>query len=412
MPRVTVYRSTPLSLPLEARRTRRFLDKRSHIKGKPSLGDDDYAQFEQRAIFHDVFLQGADLCAVGPPLLNLSRVVMPFRLRIQQPNGSMSDLLKHRVINGERVAIHRFRLPTGLHDVPETRASIDLATGQHAVLSVARTRLSPVFLQFTAMQKNSPFDWIADWLEHAARTGVDRVLLYDNGSDDVDALPARLQALAVAPEIVLVRWPYAYGPIRSVYNRFCQPSQINHAHRCFGASEWCGNFDLDEYPVAGEGTSLVTHLRACSARTGLLRLDSYWVPRVGDASRTSAYRHDGVPTARDFRYRDRRVRGAARKYLVRHRALREPRLHDARLRLGWWRQRADPDDLAFLHYKALTTGWNTDGDRQGSEAVDPSRHVQDLRVQRSLSTIERPDAPAPDLRVSSPSNARPEDEIT
>ena len=43
-------------------------------------------------------------------------------------------------------------------------------------------------LQFASMQKDTPFEWIADWLANAARLGVGRVLLYDNGSARRDAL--------------------------------------------------------------------------------------------------------------------------------------------------------------------------------------------------------------------------------
>jgi len=403
--RVTVYRPTALSLPENSRRKRRFLDKRSQLSGRALLDEGDYAQYDQRSLFHDMFLDGDDLCAVGPPLLNLKREVMPFRLRVHLPNGSSSDVLRHRMRQGDRVLTHRFRLPAEITHADELRVSIDLATGQRAEVRATRSKLAPVFLQFATLQKNSPFVWLADWLGHAARLGVERVILYDNGSDGFETLPERLRALSLAPEIVLVHWPYAYGPLRNYRNRFSQPSQIVHSHSCFGASDWSGNFDIDEYLVLGPsagasaygsyssagpslaGPSLIERLRRCSPRTGLLRLDSYWVPRVGDGPR------DAVPTARDFAYRERQLRGKSFKYLLRRKALRAPRIHNARLKLGWWRGRPAPDDLVFLHYKALTTGWKQYHDRQTIEPVEASRHIEERRVQASLAALDA-DGPA------------------
>lgn len=407
MASVIVHRPIALSLPEHSRRTRRFLDKRSQLPGHAPLGPSDYAEYDTRSIFHDVFLDGEDICAVGPPLLNLAREVLPARLRVRMANGSLSDVLRHRLRKGDRVLTHRFRLPVGLRDADEARVSINLATGQQAELCVHRPALAPVFLQFATLQKNSPFRWIADWLGHASRLGVDRVILYDNGSDDSAALPDRLRALTLAPEVVLVHWPYVYGPLRNYRNRFSQPSQIAHVHACFGASVWSGNFDIDEYPLVGPGTESVVgasaspdagasyllseRLSRCSPRTGLLRLDSYWVPRLEparpNAGSTNA-NHAALPTARDFALRERQLRGKSYKYLLRRKALREPRIHNARLRFGWWRALARPDDLVFLHYKALTTGWKQYHDRQSLEAVDPSRHVEERRVQASLAALD------------------------
>jgi len=459
--RVTVYRPTALSLPENSRRTRRFLDKRSQLSGRALLDEGDYAQYDQRSLFHDMFLDGDDLCAVGPPLLNLKREVMPFRLRTHLPNGSSSDVLRHRMRQGDRVVTHRFRLPAEVTHADEVRVSIDLATGQRAEVRAARAKLAPVFLQFATLQKNSPFAWIADWLGHAARLGVDRVILYDNGSDDVESLPERLRALPLALEIVLVHWPYAYGPLRNYRNRFSQPSQIVHSHSCFGASDWSGNFDIDEYlvvgpsagPSANTGSSptsylptgaslagglLTDRLRRCSPRTGLLRLDSYWVPRVGNEGQVGSggpFRsggqvrsdeqtggeqpssseeqigdgpHGAVPTARDFAYRERQLRGKSFKYLLRRKALRAPRIHNARLKLGWWRERPAPDDLVFLHYKALTTGWKQYHDRQSIEPVEASRHIEERRVQASLAALDA-DGPAAGKNGSSvPFDSRPQ----
>lgn len=377
---VTSYQPSPLFLPPSAPLARRFLDPRSHRRGEPPLGEADLPVYERHTIFHDVFLGDGALLAVGPPLVNLAARVRPIRCRILRDDGSSSPPLRHRLERHERCTLHRFRLPPAWRDATTLRASVELATGQRAEFDAVRQSLAPVFLQVATLQKDNRVEWIADWLGHLARLGVERVLLYDNDSADARELPARLRALEGIPDVVLVHWPFPYGPGRSHYNQFAQPSQLNHAHLCFGGAEWCGHFDVDEYPVSGSGHSLVEHLEALSPRTGLLRLDSWWAPRVsgegtaeGRAGPTAEF-----PTVRDFRFRERAARGKARKYLVRTRALKSARVHNARLRLGWWRRSPATERLGFVHYLALNNGWK--GERDQAVPLDPARHVEERRI--------------------------------
>ena len=325
---VTSYQPSPLSLPASAPVTRRFADPRSHRRGEPPLGEEDLAAYERRTIFHDVFLGDGTLLAIGPPLLNLAARVRPLRCRVLHADGSASSPLRHRLERHERCTLHRFRLPPSCRGATELRASVELATGQRAEFDAVRQQLAPVFLQVATLQKDNRVEWIADWLDHLARLGVERVLLYDNDSADARGLPARLRALEGIPDVVLVHWPFPYGPGRSHYNQFAQAGQLNHAHLCLGGAEWCGHFDVDEYPVSGDGRSLVEHLEALSPRTGLLRLDSWWAPRVSGGETIAEPFVPLVPpgppgppatfpTVRDFRFRERTARGRAQKYVVR-----------------------------------------------------------------------------------------------
>ena len=403
---VLIYCPTPFTLPPGDTPARDFLEPRSHHPGRPPLDASDYAAYDKHTLFHDVFLAGKEILAIGPPLLNLAPIVQPIRCRASLPGEPPSAPLPGHLQQRERCYVHRFRLPAALRDEERLRVRIELATGHALEATLQRPALARVFLQFATLQKDNAFAWIADWLRYAARSGVDRVLLYDNASADAETLPERLGALEGVPAIVLVHWPYAYGPTRSYHNRFAQASQLNHAHECLGEAEWTGHFDLDEYPVTGKGRSLCDLLRDQSARTGLLRIDSFWAPRL-DVGRTATVpaarslagtdhganeneRTDAAeaapPTARDFAFRERAPRAKAHKYLVRGTALREARVHNARLCLGWWRRRPATETLAFIHFKALSTDWKGWG-RTASETLDPTLHVVDERVAAVLATI-------------------------
>ena len=410
MSEVIVHRPTPFFLPAEDAFARQFLEPRSHHSGRAPLDETDYAEYERHTLFHDVFLAGGEIRALGPPLLNLERVVSPIRCHLILPDGTPSTPLPHRVVRRERCALHRFRLPPARRGDACVSARIELASGHTVRVEPRRVELARVFLQFATLQKDNPFVWIADWLGYARRLGVDRVLLYDNGSADIADLPERLRALEEVPDIVLVHWPFAYGPTRSYRNRFAQASQINHAHECFGASDWCGHFDIDEYPVADEGIGLREYLVDRPARTGMLRLDSWWSPRTESGTGAGDDAPPELPcavspddaasvlTARDLTYRERTPRGKAHKYLVRTAALREPRVHNARLRFGWLRQRPAPDTLAFVHFVALSRDWKGWG-RTAAVPLDPAVHVAESRVARLLETLPIPPEPGePDVR--------------
>lgn len=380
-------RPVPVSLAPAGALARTFDDARQHLPGRPPLERRDYAEFERHALFHDVYLAAAGdaIEAVGPPLANLARHVLPVVATLP---AHADRVLPHRMHRHDRVTLHRFALPRPLHGADVLEARFAFAHGQSAELAVRRRLLPPVALQVVTLQKDNPAAWILDWLDWLAVTGVERVLLYDNGSADVTAIEAALAARAArlarghgraaAPHVVLVDWPFAYGPTRSYYNQFAQATQNNHAHRALGGATWTGHFDVDEYPVVGADPDPRGSLRrlvdAAGRRTGLLRLDSHWVPDLRAAPDA------GMPRAHDFAHRERAPRGRGHKYLVRGRALRMANTHNARLRPAWAWRSVPPADACFLHYKALTTRWREYAGRETRETLDPTLHVADARV--------------------------------
>lgn len=376
------YRPTVVALPADGALSRTFFDTRQHLPGRAPLEQKDYAGFERHALFHDVYLtpDGRAVEAVGPPLVNLARAVLPLELALPEHGG---QTLRHRMRHYDRVTVHRFELPRTLRDSDALELRLSFRHGQVEELVAHRMRFPHATLHVTTIQKNNPLRWILDWLDWLALIGVERVLLYDNGSDEADELFNALSSDAdTRPALVFVDWPYAYGPVRSYYNQFAQATQNNHAHRCFGNATWMGHFDVDEYPLVRADPILPGSLRrrvnALGARTGLLRLDSHWIPDVRDED------SDVLPTVRDFDYRERAARGRAHKYLVRTRALRMANTHNARLLPGWAWRTPSAADSCFLHYKPLTTRWRDYATRGEREPFDPAQHVPERTVINAL----------------------------
>ena len=375
---MSLHACTPLVLPDGAGTARRFEDPRQHLPGRAPLEARDYAGFDTHALFHDVFItpDGEAIEAIGPPLVNLARTLLPLTATLGNGCG-----LRHRQRRHDRVTVHRF---TPVHGRLPARGPIEttlrFADGYAVTMTVHRSELAPVRVQFTTLQKDNPPEWILDWLHWLALIGVDRVLLYDNGSVNRDAVLERLAQVELPLPLVWIDWPWPYGPIRSYYNQFAQATQNNHAHRCLGRAEWTGHFDIDEFPVGRPAGALDLHglLDRAPRRAGTLRLDSCWVPDLREAA------VDRLPRVTDFPYRERVPRGRAHKYLVRNRALHAANTHNARLRPGWYRHAVAPDRAMFLHYKPLTTQWRDYAVRGAAEPYDAALHVEERTVVDAL----------------------------
>ena len=302
----------------------------------------DYLQFETHTLVHDIFLahEAAQVVAIGPPLLNLASELTPVSLTVD-----CRDIpIKGRVSARERFSFLTFDLPGDLHHRDSMAIQVNFNDRYRYKFNVQRQPFKPVNLQLNTLQKDNEISWIIDWIQYYEHLGVDRILLYDNGSSNFSEIENALQNLASSIDLVLIQWPYLFGPRSSTRNRFCQASRANHALRCFGQAEWDAHFDLDEYLIVQQATgarqestsgaidagALSSLAQETPHRIGQLRFDSYWVPNVGSTSNPRD--NSSPPTVRDFLYRENKARGTAHKFLVRQRALRYAKTHNCRLK--------------------------------------------------------------------------------
>lgn len=380
------YRPQPLLLPDDSPVTRELYDKRSHLPGKPPLTEAGRHGFESLTIFNDVYIDKNHklLRAIGPPLVNLTSHILPLKATVTFNNQRYE--LNHRLAKHDRVTFHTFALPEKLQGESDIAVEFELNNGLRTTLTARKNQIPDVFLQFTTLQKNNPVAWVIDWLHYCKLLGVQRVLLYDNDSDNARELEARLRTATAIPDVILIHWPFPYGPVQSFYNQFCQASQNNHAYQCFGESQWTGHFDVDEYPVTVGDNSLAQILDRAPFRCGLMRFDSYWVPDVENVLESCL--DVRLPSVRDFNFREREPRGKAHKYIARNNRLKMANTHNGKVFLGYRRCAVDTNQVAFLHYKSLTDDWRGYEKRVKSEPLDEKIHIRDSRVAHAMKTID------------------------
>ena len=385
MARILEYKLNSLALPASSPLLREFHTRKTHISGDPELGEADYEGFDRTTIFYDLTLDrtARELVAFCPPLVNLEQVLLPatFEARRSSSDGwQRLSLRRHKRVKHE---LWQLPLPRSWRGAESLEVRVRFADGTGGEFVARRSGLRHVFQQWSTLQKDNPPEWIVDWIRYAATQGAERVLLYDNGSQDFEGLGEICSRIAEELEVVLISWPFPYGPSRSHYNQFAQGAQLNHASRVLGSCEWQGFLDVDEYPVAPHGLDAL--LRKQRPWRGLLRVDNYLVPTMkGELT-------EGVtPRAIDFGHRELRLRGRAHKYFSRPRALHEARTHNGRVRPGYTRGPVSPSKLYFLHFNHLTTDWRGYGSesRLKEWEFNPEQHARCDAVRRVLEELE------------------------
>ena len=120
-------------------------------------------------------------------------------------------------------------------------------------------------LTLCTMQKNNPKEWIRDWiLYHQRLHSVERIVLYDNMSENSDQLVQYLKTLEIKAEIILVKWDMPY--IVDVWWH-SQIYHLNHAYYwLWNRISWIINIDIDEYLVNRTSNTLEQYLRRYTNR--------------------------------------------------------------------------------------------------------------------------------------------------
>ena len=412
---VLIYRPTPVLIPDESVCRRDFLSHQSTVDNT-CLTEADYREYDSRTIFYDVFRCDDDrkVVAIGPPPVNLR-----------------NELEKLRITCGGRMIPHRKREYRRLCIIELTCDQITNA-GKNLPLRFSfpsfeveievppSPQSSPAeapHLGLMTLQRNNPIPWILDWCRwHHRLHGVSRLILYDNASDNRADLVAALAQIGEAVDIVLVDWPFPYGPRRSHKNRFGQTGARNHYLLRFGSADaWCLNLDIDECLVASGEKTYKQYLHDCEGN-GVVEVifDSFIVPP-----------HQGQPAFANRRissywFRNRKRRGYMLKFVFKPRHIEYvgphmaypksrlfatliglPRLYDKTFlfygsvlkrlsskqmfRFFFPHQFAlrypSPDEIFFYHFRGLNTNWRPEKNvGEEDESFDASRHVSDTLI--------------------------------
>ena len=411
---VLIYQPTPVLIPEYSSCRRDFLSRPSTAR----LTEADYREYDSRTIFYDVFRCDDDrkVVAIGPPPVNLRNEleklriacggrIIPHRKR-EYRRLCVLELTCDQTTNAEKNLPLRFSFPS--FDVEIEVPPPPLSAPAEAP-----------HLGLMTLQRNNPLPWILDWCRwHHRLHGVSRIVLYDNASDNRNDLAAALARMGEAVDIVLVDWPFPYGPGRSRHkNRFGQIGAQNHYLRRFSSADaWCLILDIDECLVASGQKTFKQYLHDCESN-GIVEVlfDSFIVPP-----------HQGQPAIANRRissywFRNRERRGSSLKFAFKPRHIEHvkphiaypknrvfakligsPRLYDKTLqslyvsvlkRLSHRRifrfflpsqfalRYLSPEELFFYHFRGLNTNWRPERNvAEEVESFDASRHASDARI--------------------------------
>ena len=331
-------------------------------------------QFDAATLFYDVYRRGRDIVFQGPPLLNLADPVMaapllrnrlgplfPRARRIERHKASEIRLRSADsavVLNG----------PLGPIPITVQPDGSDLFAGRRVLHSLSKD--------------NAP-RWIIDWIAFYRDVhGADAVLLYDNGSTRyaAAALEADLRAAFPDMQIVVVLWPFKYGPqggwagavggVEAPWDSdFCQTGSLQHARlRFLRRARSVLNVDIDELVVGPEPIFAATE----RSRHGFIKFAGQWVsaataqPVAQDATR---HRH--------FRCRDLAETDTCppKWCIAPPRCERDAYSWSVHNLFGARANRRIDPRFSFRHFRAINNNWKAD--RKLDEEIPADRLVID-----------------------------------
>ena len=279
-----------------------------------------------------------------------------------------------RLLSAYRARRGRVRLPDRPNDLRVSFQALDLFDQPLAF----NTTLPPVKTVITTLQKDNPVIWITDWVRYYQSIGVDRVMIYDNGSSNIDAVRSALSA--VSGDIVLIHWPFPYGDPKHSNSFMAQVGALRHATELNHDSGWLLNFDIDEYLVPKHGLTKLLNKRLLIGR---LQIPSF-------RAITSIPEETEIRAGNQI-WREKTV-GPAAKYIMRLKGDPKPRVHTAVLGFPYRAKTLAITDAYYLHYRGLTTHWKeTSKWHSSGQQIDAGTHVQDTSVAGQFAALEEND---------------------
>jgi hypothetical protein len=331
---------------------------------------DEYVRkFDSRTLIYDTFRRGDEIVMVCPRLLNLWPL-MRHGLRV---NGDRPRIKRHRSLRYEIL-----RIPCNA--TADTPVTLTVSVEGHSISFFAGAELSYLFEGtrcLVSMVKDTPGDWIADWVRwHARVHGSNALLMFDNGTTRFDMAEtlAGLQDLPELEQVVLVSAPFPYGG-RAGGRRFApatylQASMLNLAKlRFLATASSVLSVDVDELvqPIAGTTIHEVTE----DSRLGLVRMKWQWVYADATCGPVPHRLHNvSVPGAESK---------TAKWCAVPSRALGR-KSWDVHRPGGIW-SRLTLGEHRFWHFRSTTTGWKR------SANFVPNDAIADQRLSAALRTV-------------------------
>jgi hypothetical protein len=348
----------------------------------PHLRNDRYAdQFDWDTLFYDVYRVGENIVMQGPPLFNLAAPVLS-----AQPLRNRYGPLFQRTRRVERINASEIWLRDSADrlTLDTTLGTFDIAVQPTEIQRFAGRRV------LHTLSKDNEVRWIIDWIRYHERVhGADAVLFYDNGSSRYSASELQAELTAAFPDmvVVVVSWPFKYGPQGGMAGAvngqeapwdsdYCQAGSLQHARlRFLRLARSVLNADIDELVVGPESIFAAAE----SAPGGFVKFPGQWVTSATPRAVTLADCRHG-----DFLHRDlRETDSCPPKWCVVPSAC-DDRRHSWSVHnlFGSPANKLVSNDFSFRHFKAISNNWK--GDRGDAGAFDPARFVEDAPLCKAL----------------------------
>ena len=307
--------------------------------------DDRYvANFDHRTLVYDALRTPERISLFCPRLLNLWPLLRD-GLRL---DGQPVKLRRHKSLRFERL------------DLPRGAQGELSVTIEGQVLPLVQHDAEPEMFAgcnvLIAMVKNTPADWIIDWVNyHMSAHGADGLVLIDNGSETQfrDDLQSRLLPETGLTAAAVVSSPFPYGG--NAGGRFVTPAKFLQVAmlnlmraRFLGQARAILSVDVDEF-VQPLAQSTVFDL-AQNSRMGCLSFTGIWAFAPEATGPTSQREHthtDPSNACKNPKWCIVPGRPADRFTLAVHRPA------------GPLFPFTHTDDIKYWHFRATTTGWKS-----------------------------------------------------
>lgn len=343
-------------------------------------------EYDFHTVFYDVFLleDFKTVVAMGPPLLNLEKALLPAALNIDGREIKFKTKTRYK-----QLSVLTAKLPAQLVAFSSgdrvAEAKIAFANGWSKNI-----RLRPATPlhgnTIVTHQKDHKIQWIKDWANYyRSRFYIQNVVIYDNNSANQQEVIDGMAGIAT-----VIPWAFPFGITDRSGNNYCQVGAINHLKIRYARNATIFHFDIDELLV------LKTDKAKCAVLSNRqTRFNSFWVPHSPDLPARYSFA--------DYTKRYAQPRNGAYKHAVRsdtrgvmsvHHYARAPEFLWRLLPRNVSRGPVLPlTDAYFLHYRGITTNWNKhyEGDRLSGDA-DAKRTVSkelvdDLSVVDALNAL-------------------------
>ena len=148
------------------------------------LAPAELASCDLRTVFSDMFLSPGDteLLCIGPPFANIGRP-----RKILRGGSASIRFTVGEPVSGEPVALTRVELGGDPGPEFDLRFIFDDFEADVHVAPKRPAALPKVSLVLSTTQKDNDPQWVEDWcLWHRRAHGVERIVIYDNGSANAD----------------------------------------------------------------------------------------------------------------------------------------------------------------------------------------------------------------------------------